>query len=255
MLLECRELVEEKKISLHKTRSTISKAPTLALIWVGEDAQTKKFISAKQKMAAELECEFVLHHFPALEERQLSAVIEGLSNNKHIDGLVLQLPLPTQINATRMINLIDGKKDIDNLRELNLYKSPTPTGIAQLLQHNKIDLTAVKTCILGSGRLVGAPLSKIFDANNWNYIQISADAHKHLDEISSCQVLISCTGVPGIIDQRFVNEGMIVVDGSGVDVLVAEVEKHCKAVTPIKGCIGPLTVLNLYENLFTAVTQ
>lgn len=254
MLLACKELLSTLDQELIKLREKIEREPQLALVWVGEDKQTELFVKAKQRKATELKCSFALHQFkPDTPERQLLALTDGLSVNKKIDGIVVQLPLPKQINTEHVINSIEVSKDVDGLTNGSKYPAPTAKGIVQLLEHNRVNPHYEKTVIVGAGRLVGQPLAEMFKEKGWAFEQINQNAEAEIEKIQKATLLISCTGQPNLIRPQMVNPAMTVIDGSGVDVDFHVVESLVKAITPPKGCIGPLTVSNLFFNLLTAV--
>lgn len=238
-----------------KKREGLTSQPGLALVWVGNDAQTAAFVRVKQRKAQKLNCQFFLHHFDAGDERQLDATIKGLNQRPDIHGIVVQLPLPPEINGDELIKIINPAKDVDGLTPGSPFPAPTATGIVQLLQANQINLSDRKTVILGAGPLVGAPLAAIFKKNGWHFTQITKKAETQADVIQKNNLLISCTGVAHLVQPGMVHPDMIVVDGSGIDVDVAQIEPLVAAVTPVKGAIGPLTVTNLFTNLLTAASK
>ncbi|HUD20801.1 MAG TPA: bifunctional 5,10-methylenetetrahydrofolate dehydrogenase/5,10-methenyltetrahydrofolate cyclohydrolase [Candidatus Saccharimonadales bacterium] len=252
MQLAAKSLLDQLDQELVAVRARINTRPTLALIWVGDDKPTEKFVNAKQKKAVALECDFLLHHFERASFRQLEAMIEGLNNNSEITGIVLQLPLPAEIDADRLISQIDPKKDIDGLTPNSPYQCPTPSGIVALLEANKINPADKKTVIIGAGRLVGLPLAKIFHQKGWPYQLIASEAEKHIEEIRSADILIACTGVENLVTPKMIHDKMIVIDGSSVDVDVKVIEPLVAAITPARGAIGPLTVAYLFKNLLEA---
>jgi methylenetetrahydrofolate dehydrogenase (NADP+)/methenyltetrahydrofolate cyclohydrolase len=251
MQLESKQLLLAKNNELAQLRSAWGVTPGIALIWVGNDKQTAEFVRVKQRKAKELACKFMLHHFPTVTNRQLSAVINSLNVRKDVHGLVLQLPLPKNIDTDQAIMNIAPEKDIDGLRPDNKLKAPTALGIVELLEHNHIQLANLKTAILGDGRLVGHPLAKMFKQNGWYFSQYSVDAKKHSAEIRLHDVLISATGQHGLVSPEMVNQKMVVVDGSGVDVELEKIEPLVALITPKRGAVGPLTVCNLFRNLLT----
>lgn len=250
MQLQAKDLLEKRLAELKEKRDGWKKPPGIALIWVGKDKQTEKFINAKKELAKKLNCEFFLHHFDQIDERHLMSVIENINNKKEINGIVLQLPLPN-LNVEKFIAKINPEKDIDGLTLNSKFTAPTPAGIIALLKENDINLLNSKTVIIGNGKLVGKPLGKIFQDNNWPFEQINDHAESHIANIKKCNLIISCTGVPGIISPTMVTKDTIIVDGSGVDVDIKIIEPLAKAVTPTKGAIGPLTVSYLFENLLS----
>lgn len=255
MQLSAKHVLTERDAQLQATRQKIEKTPGLALIWVGDDPQTKFFISAKQRKAQLLKCQFFLHHFTSGSDRQLQALIAGLNNRADIDGIVLQLPLPKGIETDALIDNIVLEKDIDGLKPGSQFPAPTPSGIITLLEANVIDPAKHKTIIIGAGRLVGMPLSKMFRERGWPMTHLTHHAEKAVEQIRQHDLVISCTGVQNLITPPMVGPESIVIDGSGVDVNVEQIEPFVKALTPKKGAIGPLTVSYLFENLLTASAQ
>ncbi len=252
MLLDPKSLIEKRTAKLESARQELPASPGIALIWVGNDASTAAFIRVKERLAKKLGCQFFLHHFEAAENRQLEALIRGLNKRQDIQGIVLQLSLPGNLDQSALIETIEPKKDIDNLRGDAPYPSPTPTGIIDLLTANKINPAVRSTIILGDGLLVGRPLAELFRQNSWPFEQINSHAESQTDRIRQHDLLIACTGVVGLITPKMVNRKMVVVDGSGVDVDVKTIEPLVAAVTPAKGAVGPLTVSQLFANLLTS---
>lgn len=252
MLLESKNLLERYNVELQQLRERWKTTPGIALIWVGSDPQTAAFVRVKQRKAKELQCNFSLHHFPTISDRQLEAVIASLNSRKDVHGIVLQLPLPKNVSTDKAISLLSPEKDVDGLRRDSSFSAPTATGIIELLKHNNIDLAAKKTAILGDGWLVGHPLATEFAKRKWPYVQFSQKAEQHIDEIHNCDVLLSSTGQENLVQPAMVHTKMIVVDGSGVDVDLKVIEPLVKIVTPKRGAIGPLTVNILFNNLLTS---
>lgn len=252
MQLTAVELLEERTARLVKLRAEISATPTLALVWIGEDRQTALFVKAKQKAIKDLGGELQLHHFSKIDTRQLEALLQSLAGNKKVHGVVLQLPLPANLQTERMIALISPEKDVDGLIVGSVFPAPTPSGIIALLEANNVNPGKQKTVIIGAGKLVGAPLKRMFDERGWPVTLIIKDAAAQAELIRSHNILISCTGVSDLVTPAMVNSEMIVVDGSGVDVNVAAIEPLVRMITPKRGAVGPLTVSFLMENVLAA---
>ncbi len=255
MFLETKVLLAKRDELLKVERSKLNKKPGMAHIWVGDDAQTAIFVRVKKNKAAVLDCDYYLHNFSAADNRQLSALIMGLNVRKDIQGIVLQLPLPKSNDADELIDLIAPEKDIDGLTTNSPYLAPTPIGVIAILEHNNINPAEHKTVIIGAGRLVGAPLAKIFESRNWPFTHITKDAQKRTQEISQYDLVIGCSGVAGLISPEMVTNETIVIDASGVDADVKALEPLVKSITPAKGGIGPLTVSFLFENLLKAANR
>lgn len=252
MLLGGRALIERLTEELKQKRGELIRSPGLGLIWVGDDPQTGAFVRAKARKAQELGCEFVLHHFETATKEQIAALIASLNNNKKIDGIVLQLPLPKKIPAEGLIDTLNPKKDIDALRPDSQYLAPTTAGIIALLKEYKINPAREETVILGDGRLVGHPLAQVFKKNKWPFEQVTSRARERGSEIRKKTLLIAATGVPYLVGEGMVQEKMVVIDGSGIDTDPVKLEPLVKAITPARGAIGPLTVCFLFSNLMQA---
>jgi len=255
MLLEAQGLIESKTASLLAKRRQISSRPKLAVIWIGQDEQTAKFIRSKSKMADRLNIDFELHQLSQALAAEVLELIERLNIDETIDGLILQLPLPANLPSSQLIQAIKPSRDVDNLLDQPGLLYPTAQGIVELLQFNHLDPSTLKTIILGNGQLVGRPLAKLFSQHLWPFRQIESAADQKVDEIKRADLLISATGQSQLISPAMVSPKMIVVDGSGLDVDVSLIEPLVKAVTPAKGAVGPLTVLNLFANLLTLAGQ
>lgn len=252
MLLQAKDLIAATTEKLLQQRRKLTERPGMALIWVGNDSQTRSFIRVKQQKAKLLECDFYLHHLESANFDQLVALMQGLNQKKAIHGIVLQLPLPHKEETQSLINVMAAEKDIDHLRPDSPFDAPTPSGILAILQHNGINPADHRTAILGAGRLVGKPLAEIFRKRGWEFTQIPRRAREHVEEIRTRSLLISGTGVHHLVTPAMVHKDMVVVDGSGVDVDVLAVEKVARAVTPSKGAVGPMTVCQLFANLLKA---
>lgn len=255
MQLVAKRLLAERLAELTIRRGQLSTPPGIALVWVGENKQTATYIQKKKLLAKKLDCQFFLHHFPVASQQQLESVLDGLNSRKDIDGIVLQLPLPKALDVDQLIHKVIPSKDIDNLSGNSPYDSPTPSSIMALLKYHKIDMSSLSTVVLGAGKLVGGPLAKVFARNNWPLTVIAKHARSQAEAVRRHDLLISATGVRGLITPEMVHQEMIVVDGSGLDVDARTIEPLVKTITPTKGAIGPLTVSFLFENLLLAAKQ
>lgn len=255
MQLQAKALLSRLRERLVEQRSSLTAAPGLALIWVGNDPQTATFVRVKQRTAKQLGCQFFLHHFDAIDQRQLTAVIASLNRRSDVHGIVVQLPLPKSIDTDSIIDTIAPKKDIDGLRPGSAYAAPTALGIVTLLQENSVNLRLLKTAIIGAGRLVGGPLAKIFTAQGWSFLQIDRKAEERSADIRQADVIIAATGIKHLLLPEMVHDKSIVVDGSGIDVDLEKIEPLVAKITPARGAVGPLTVHYLFENLLRAAAD
>jgi len=252
MRFDVTDFLTAETAALKERRQKLSITPGLALLWVGNDPQTALFIRAKQKMAQELGCNFFLHHFDTAHTKQILAVVKGLNTRPDVQGIVVQLPLPKDIDTPAIIAAIAPAKDVDGLGKDSRFFPPTPKGILTLLEQAKIDPAKEKTVLLGQGRLVGAPLAEYFQKKAWPLTVIDAQAEKQANLIKQHTLLIAATGVEHLVTPPMVHPDMTVIDASGIDVDSKTIEPLVKMITPKRGAIGPLTVFYLFSNLVAA---
>lgn len=278
-LLSGKELalkIEEKlkaQVFKLKARGII---PTLAAILVGEDIPSQIYIGVKSRAAKRVGIDFLFYQLPDdLKEKDLLYLIKELNRDKTVHGILVQLPLPSHINTDKTIAQISTAKDIDGLKKQSPFPPPAASAILRLLKHFKIRTRGKKVVIVGSGRLVGKPLLKLLrrtprspersrGGEGGQACQVTA-LHQRTrnlpQKIKSAEILVSATGVPHLITPDLVNPKMVVVDMGGTkdtqgrllgDVNFEKVSKIVKAITPVPGGVGPLTVVILLENLVLA---
>lgn len=244
------------------------KRPRLAIVQVGNRPDSTTFIKAKKVFAQQIGIE--IEHFSYKEdilESDLINEIQKMNGDERITGIIVQLPLPTSLNRENIINAIDSKKDADGLTARNverLYNGSnqgiipaTARGIKELLDFYKIDLFEKNVVMVGRSSLVGRPVSQMCLNENAT-VTICHSKTVDLPEITkSANVLIVAIGKPNFIDSKYVREGQIVIDigisktDNGVcgDVNLESVKDIVKAITPVPGGVGPMTVLGLFQNV------
>ncbi|RMH79413.1 MAG: bifunctional methylenetetrahydrofolate dehydrogenase/methenyltetrahydrofolate cyclohydrolase FolD [Acidobacteria bacterium] len=247
------------------------RAPSLAVVLVGDDPASQVYVENKQKACQKVGIRSLLYHLPKntrLEE--LLELIAQLNADQEVDGILVQLPLPPHIPQQEVILSIDPKKDVDGFHPENMGKLVariedgfipcTPLGIDLLLSHHGIELKGADVVVVGAGFIVGRPLSLLL---LWRDATVSV-CHIHTKDISEytrrADILISATGVPHLIKGHMVKEGAVVVD-VGIsrvrdrivgDVDFEEVKEKAYAITPVPGGVGPMTVTALLMNTLKA---
>ena len=248
--------------------------PGLAMIQVGTDPASTIYVRNKAKACQAVLFKSVNKQMPAdVSEAELLDTIAALNADPTIDGILVQLPLPEQIDATRIIESIHPKKDVDGFHPYNIgrlavrlpaLRPATPKGIMHLLEHTGQPLRGRHAVIVGASNHVGRPMGLellLAGCTTTTVHKFTQDAAKLASE---ADILISAAGKPELIRANWVKPGAIVIDvglsrtadGSiKGDVHFAEVEQKAGWITPVPGGVGPMTIAALLENTWLAANE
>ena len=250
------EKIEALKIvtSGLKSRGII---PHLASILIGNDEASRLYVSLKKKAAEKVGAEFDPYFLPKWTKlSDVVSLIESLNIDKNINGIMVQLPIPGNLSKEKekIINSIDPKKDVDGLRSDSTFLHPTSRAVIDILENALLDVEIknppVKICVVGATGMVGTPLVKELKKEGYNVTEANAKTVDLSEKTVLADVVISATGVPGIIKTDMVKDGVIIIDvGSPHGDVDGEVEKKSAFFTPVPGGVGPVTVSCLLENL------
>ncbi|PKP08999.1 MAG: bifunctional 5,10-methylene-tetrahydrofolate dehydrogenase/5,10-methylene-tetrahydrofolate cyclohydrolase [Bacteroidetes bacterium HGW-Bacteroidetes-4] len=288
------ELIDGKKINaamrleiaeeVRKMVAEGKKRPNLAVIMVGDDGASATYVASKVKTCHEVGFESTDYQYPATAtEAEILAKIEDINQNPEIDGLIVQLPLPTHISESKVIEAIDHRKDVDGFHPINTgrmamglpsYLPATPAGIIELLRRYNIETGGKNCVVLGRSNIVGTPISLLMSrkANPGNAtVTICHSRTKNLKEVcASADILIVAIGQPEFVTADMVKPGAVVIDvgihrmpsaetKSGFklkgDVNFDEVAPKCSYITPVPGGVGPMTIISLLQNTLLAAQQ
>ena len=260
------ELREELKKKVVELKSTYNAAPGLTVILVGEDAPSKIYVKNKEKFAKEVGMNSEVIRYPAdLEEKVLLNKIKELNKNNKVSGILVQLPLPRHIDKRKVIETIDHEKDVDGFHPINVgnlssgYESSipcTPLGCILLLKKVEKNLSGKHAVVIGRSNLNGKPMTQLLLKENCT-VTITHSKTKDLKaECLRADIIIAAVGIPKLVKGDWVKKGAIVIDvginktDSGLvgDVDFDEVSKVAKAVTPVPGGVGPMTIACLLNN-------
>jgi len=256
---EVKELKEKK-----------GRVPGLATVLVGDDPASAVYVRNKNKICRELGFNSFEQKLAAdTPEAKLLQLIKELNSNNDIHGILVQLPLPNQIDSEKILQAIDPNKDVDGFHPINVGKlvvgnallTPcTPTGIIKLLDYYEIDISGKHAVILGRSNIVGKPVSMLLLQRNAT-ITICHSRTKNLDEITrSADILVAAIGRANFVTENMVSEGTIVID-VGInrvdgkltgDINFEPVSKKASYITPVPGGVGPMTIALLMENTLKA---
>ena len=260
------ELREELKKKVVELKSTYNATPGLTVILVGEDAPSKIYVKNKEKFAKEVGMKSEVIRYPAdLEEKVLLNKIKELNKNNKVSGILVQLPLPKHIDKRKVIETIDHEKDVDGFHPINVgnlssgYESSipcTPLGCILLLKKVEKNLSGKHAVVIGRSNLNGKPMTQLLLKENCT-VTITHSKTKDLKaECLRADIIIAAVGIPKLVKGDWVKKGAIVIDvginktDSGLvgDVDFDEVSKVAKAVTPVPGGVGPMTIACLLNN-------
>ena len=273
-------LIDGKKVSrqirnrlaeeVQELKKKTGKTPGLATVLVGDDPASAVYVRNKNKICGELGFQsFEQKLSPDTSEEQLLQLVGELNSNKDIHGILVQLPLPDQIDSEKILQAIDPKKDVDGFHPVNVGKlvvgnallTPcTPTGIIELLDHYDIEISGKHAVIIGRSNIVGKPVSMLLLQRNAT-ITICHSRTQDLEEVTrSADIIVAAVGRANFVTEEMVSEGTVVID-VGInrvdgkltgDVDFEPVSKKASHITPVPGGVGPMTIALLMENTLKA---
>ena len=260
------ELREKLKIRITELKSTYNAVPGLTVILVGEDPPSKIYVKNKEKFAKEVGMNSEVIKYPEdLEEKELLDKIDELNKNDKVSGILVQLPLPKHINKRKVIETIVHEKDVDGFHPTNVgnlssgYDSSvpcTPLGCSLLLKKVEKNLSGKHAVVIGRSNLNGKPMTQLLLKENCT-VTITHSKTKDLKaECLRADIIIAAVGIPKLVKGDWIKKGAIVIDvginktDSGLvgDVDFDAVSKVAKAITPVPGGVGPMTIACLLNN-------
>ena len=259
------------------------KRPHLAAILVGHDGGSETYV--KNKVLACEACGFessLIRFEDDVTEEKVLECVKNLNEDPSVNGFIVQLPLPKHIDAQRVTEAIDPKKDVDGFHPVNVgrmaiglpaFISATPLGIMTLLQRYNIETSGKKCVVLGRSNIVGKPMAQLMMQKEWGDATVTV-CHSHSktlkDECREADIIIAAIGRPEFVTADMVKDGAVVIDvgttrvpdpsaKSGFrltgDVKFDEVAPKCSFITPVPGGVGPMTICSLMLNTLAAASQ
>ncbi len=280
-LIDGRKISQEMKDELKNKVEELKKAgreATLAVIQVGSDPASGVYVNNKKKACAYIGIRSASYELPEqTTEEELLALIGKLNRDKSVTGILVQLPLPMQIDEDKVIQAISPKKDVDGFHPENVGKlvtggrgfvSCTPAGIIQLLKRSGIEIAGKKCVVVGRSNIVGKPMALLMLRENAT-VTVAHSKTRNLKEICrQADILIVAIGKPQFITAEYIKEGAVVIDvgihrrnsadgGQSAklcgDVCFSEAEPRASAITPVPGGVGPMTIAMLMNNCVEAM--
>lgn len=280
-------LIDGKKISQEikdECRERIGKLKergitgALAVIQVGNDPASSVYVGNKKKA-----CEYIGIRSESYElpeettEEELLQLIEKLNRDDEVKGILVQLPVPPQIDPDKIIRTIDPKKDVDGFHPMNVgalaigeegFVSCTPAGIIELFKRSGIEIAGKHCVVIGRSNIVGKPMAFLMLRENAT-VTIAHSKTKNLPELCrTADILIVAVGKPKLVNQSYIREGAVVIDvgihrtenEDGKTKLVGDVDFDAvaplvSAITPVPGGVGPMTIAMLMKNVTDSIER
>jgi len=284
-LLDGKKTAEDIKVEIavevQKMKDKGEKVPHLAAIIVGNDGASLTYVGSKVKACERVGFESTLVKMPStITEVELLKKIKELNDNDEIDGFIVQLPLPEQINEQKVLMAVDPSKDVDGFHPENFGKMAldmstfipaTPFGILELLERYGVETKGKHTVVIGRSHIVGRPMSILMGRKGFpgnSTVTLTHSYTKNIEEITvQADIIITALGVPNYLKANMVKDGVVVID-VGItrvpdesnekgyvitgDVDFEEVSKKSSFITPVPGGVGPMTIAMLLKNTLLA---
>ncbi len=260
------DLRSNLKNEVDNLKKKFNRVPGLTVILIGEYAPSKIYVRNKEKSAVEIGLKSEIVKYPdTVDEKTVLEKISELNKDENVSGILVQLPLPKHINNKKIIDAIDPNKDVDGFHPNNVgnlssgYESSipcTPLGCHFLIKKIEPNLNGKKAVVLGRSNLNGKPMTQLLLKENCT-VTIAHSKTKNLrEECLKADILVVAVGIPKLVKGDWVKKGSIVIDvginkteeGIVGDVDFDEVSKHAKAITPVPGGVGPMTIACLLKN-------
>ena len=279
------ELVRDRvREDVSDWKSKGNRAPFLQVVLVGDDPASRVYTGAKTRACEDVGIETKTDILQdTISAKELKALIKEYNANDSIDGILVQLPLPSHLSAYDVIETIDHRKDVDGFHPMNVgrlsldqpcFKSCTPAGVMELFKHYSIGVKAKHAVVIGASNIVGSPMATMLSRENSSGKATTTICHKYTKDLTlhtiNADILIVAAGQPHLVKAEMVKEGAIIVD-VGInrvadettkkgyklvgDVDFESVKKKASWITPVPGGVGPMTVAMLMKNTLLAAKK
>jgi len=249
-------------------------APTLAVVLVGDDPASAVYVRSKSKAAREANVDVRDHKLPATtSQAELIALVAQLNADPAVDGILVQLPLPAHLDSDAVIRSLDPAKDVDGLHPINLgylaqgrpvFSPCTPKGCMRLLKEVGAELAGARAVVLGRSVLVGKPIALLLANANATVTMCHSKTRDLAGEVKRAEIVVAAVGRPEMVRGEWIAEGAVVLDvginRTAEGKLVGDVEftaaaQRARAITPVPGGVGPMTIACLLENTVEAARR
>ena len=244
--------------------------PTLATILVGEDPASETYVRMKQQTCKRVGMESVAINLPKeTSTEELLSKIDELNNDKSIHGILLQHPVPNQINERECFERISIEKDVDGVTclgfgrmsmDLSAYGSCTPAGIMRILDFYDVDISGMNAVVVGRSPILGKPMAMMLLNKNATVTICHSRTRELENHVKNADLVVGAVGVPKLIKKEWIKKGAIVIDAgyhpeNCGDIDLDGIEKIASSYTPVPGGVGPMTINTLILNTMEAARK
>ncbi|NVB80226.1 MAG: bifunctional methylenetetrahydrofolate dehydrogenase/methenyltetrahydrofolate cyclohydrolase FolD [Kofleriaceae bacterium] len=248
--------------------------PTLAVVLVGDDPASAVYVRSKTKAAREAGVEPRDFKLPATTtQAELMALVAQLNADREVDGILVQLPLPPHLDSDAVIRALDPAKDVDGLSVTSIgnlaqgkptFVACTPKGCMRLLREVPVDPAGLRAVVIGRSLLVGKPMALLLQNANATVTMCHSRTRDLADEVRRAEIVVAAIGKAEMVRGDWIREGAVVIDvgmnRTAEGKLVGDVEftaaaQRARAITPVPGGVGPMTIACLLENTVEAATR
>ena len=263
LILDGKELSKISENTIKEKVALLSKnnvKPTLATILVGSDPASETYVKMKRNTCARVGMESIAVELPdTTTTEELLAAIKSLNNDDKVHGILLQHPVPNQINERECFDAIDIRKDVDGVTCLGFgnmsmgidaYGSCTPAGIIRLIKHYELEVQGLNAVVVGRSPILGKPMAMMLLNMNAT-VTICHSRTKNIDSIiNKADLIVGAVGIPKFIKSQWIKKGAIVIDAGYHpekcgDIDLENIEDIASAYTPVPGGVGPMTINTL----------
>jgi len=280
LILDGRKIRDKRKQKLTQYIKGAKDVLTLAIVQVGQNPESSAYIEQKKLFGKSIGANIIHRELPKnVTLEGLREIIKKYNKDKKICGIIVQLPLPEDVNQQEVIDYIDPMKDVDGLTSENTKKllegnpkfvSATAKGVSTLLKEYGIDVSGKKVTIIGRSALVGKPTAEILKKQGAIVTVCHRGTANIKEKTKVADIIVVAAGHPHLVTEEYVREGQVIID-VGINTISGEhfdeeipgkkcvgdvdfekISKRVAAISPVPGGVGPMTVLSLFENLIEA---
>lgn len=270
-VIDGKKIAERIRTDIKEKVAQLDKTPELAVVLVGNNPASEVYVRSKEKACAEVGIISSVHRLPQdATQGEVLELVATLNRSTDVTGILVQLPLPKQIDEKIVLSAVSPDKDVDGFHPFNvgglvqqkedIFVPCTPKGIMHLIHFAKSDLSGLNAVVVGRSQIVGLPVSQLLLQENCT-VTIAHSKTKNLSEL--CQradILVVVVGKPALITKDYIKSGAIVIDvginrgekGLCGDVCFEDAVAFASYVTPVPGGVGPMTIAMLLENTYQA---
>ena len=270
-IIDGKALSKKIKNRLNKETTELKESrnivPGLAVIIIGDDPASRAYVGMKAKACKEVGFYSIVHEMPnSITQDEIIDTIKMMNNNPRIDGILVQLPLPSHIDTDKILEVIEPKKDVDGFHAYNVgrlvtgldsFVACTPLGVMEMFKEYNIALEGKDVCVVGASNIVGKPMASLLLNANATVTVTHIFTKDLASHTLKADIVIVGVGVPHLIKENMIKDGTIVIDiginrledGSLTgDVDYQNVAPKCSFITPVPGGVGPMTIAMLLSN-------